>query len=338
MSALPARMKAVEIAAPGGPDVLRLGERPVPAPGQGEVLVKVAAAGVNRPDVEQRKGTYPPPPGASDIPGLEIAGTVAALGSAAPGAGAAGLNVGDAVCALVSGGGYAEYCTAPVPQCLPVPKGLGMAEAAALPETFFTVWQNVFDRARLQAGETILIHGGSSGIGTTAIQMAKAMGAARVLATAGSAEKCAACVNLGADRAINYNAEDFVEITLAETKNKGADVILDMIGGKYFERNIAALAIEGRLAVIALLGGRDAKLDLGLLLRKRLTVVGSVLRARPVAEKGAIADALRRQIWPLLAAGKIKPVIDSTFPLGDAAKAHARMESSAHVGKIVLKV
>ncbi|HEY7607720.1 MAG TPA: NAD(P)H-quinone oxidoreductase [Alphaproteobacteria bacterium] len=332
MTALPARMKAVEIAAPGGPEVLRLGERPVPAPGQGEVLVKVAAAGVNRPDVEQRKGTYPPPPGASDIPGLEIAGTVAALGP-----GTAGLHVGDAVCALVSGGGYAEYCTAPVPQCLPVPAGLGMVEAAALPETFFTVWQNVFDRARLKAGETILIHGGSSGIGTTAIQMAKAMGA-RVLTTAGSAEKCAACAKLGADRAINYNTEDFAEVVLAETRKKGADVILDMIGGKYFERNIAALAIEGRLAVIALLGGRDAKLDLGLLLRKRLTVVGSVLRARPVAEKGAVADALRRRIWPLLAAGKIKPVIDSTFPLADAAKAHARMESSAHVGKIVLTV
>ena len=333
MTALPARMKAVEIAAPGGPEVLRLGERPVPAPGQGEVLIKVAAAGVNRPDVEQRKGTYPPPPGASDIPGLEIAGTVVAAGP-----GADGLRAGDEVCALVSGGGYAEYCTAPVPQCLPVPQGLGMVEAASLPETFFTVWQNVFDRARLQAGETILIHGGSSGIGTTAIQMAKAMGAARVLATAGSAEKCAACQKLGADRAINYNTEDFVEIVVAETKKKGADVILDMVGGKYFERNIAALAIEGRLAVIALLGGRDAKLDLGLLLRKRLTVVGSVLRARPVGEKGAVADALRRNIWPHLAAGRIKPVIDSTFPLADAAKAHARMESSAHVGKIVLTV
>jgi len=332
MTAPPARMKAVEIAAPGGPEVLRLGERPVPAPAEGEVLVKVAAAGVNRPDVEQRKGTYPPPPGASDIPGLEIAGTVAALGP-----GATGLRVGDEVSALVSGGGYAEYCTAPVPQCLPVPKGLGMVEAAALPETFFTVWQNVFDRARLKAGETILIHGGSSGIGTTAIQMAKAMGA-RVLATAGSAEKCAACRKLGADRAVNYNTEDFVEAVAAETKKKGADVILDMVGGKYFERNVAALAIEGRLAVIALLGGRDAKLDLGLLLRKRLTVVGSVLRARPVAEKGAIAEALRRQIWPLIEQGKIKPVIDSTFPLADAAKAHARMETSAHVGKIVLKV
>lgn len=332
MSALPARMKAVEITTPGGPEVLRQGERPVPTPVEGEVLVKVAAAGVNRPDVEQRKGTYPPPPGASDIPGLEIAGTVAAVG---PGAG--GLKLGDPVCALVSGGGYAEYCTAPVAQCLPVPKGLGMIEAAALPETFFTVWQNVFDRARLKAGETILIHGGSSGIGTTAIQMAKAMGA-RVLATAGSDAKCAACTALGADRAINYNTEDFVEATLAETKKKGADVILDMVGGKYFERNIASLAIEGRLSVIALLGGRDGKLDLGLLLRKRLTVVGSVLRARPVAEKGAVAGQLRQHIWPLIANGKIKPVIDSTFPLADAAKAHARMESSAHVGKIVLTV
>jgi NADPH:quinone reductase len=332
MSALPARMKAIEIATPGGPEVLRPGERSVPQPADGEVLIKVAAAGVNRPDVEQRKGTYPPPPGASDIPGLEIAGTVAALGS-----GVSGVKIGDAVCALVSGGGYAEYCTAPMAQCLPVPKGLGMVEAAALPETFFTVWQNVFDRARLKAGETILIHGGSSGIGTTAIQMAKTMGA-RVLATAGSDEKCQACRKLGAERAINYNTEDFVEATLAETKKKGADVILDMVGGKYFERNIASLAIEGRLAVIALLGGRDGKLDLGLLLRKRLTVVGSVLRARPVAEKGAVADALRQHIWPLIAGGKIKPVIDSTFSLADAAKAHARMETSAHVGKIVLTV
>jgi NADPH2:quinone reductase len=304
----------------------------VPAPGDGEVLVKVAAAGVNRPDVEQRKGTYPPPPGASDIPGLEIAGTVAALG---PGAG--GIRVGDAVCALVSGGGYAEYCTAPAAQCLPVPKGVDMVQAASLPETFFTVWQNVFDRARLKGGETILIHGGSSGIGTTAIQMAKVMGA-RVLATAGSDEKCKACVALGAERAINYNTEDFAEVVLAETKKKGADVILDMVGGKYFERNVAVLAIEGRLSVIALLGGRDAKLDLALLLRKRLTVVGSVLRARPIAEKGAVAESLRREIWPLISAGKIKPVIDSTFPLADAAKAHARMETSAHVGKIVLKV
>ena len=332
MTALPARMKAIEIAAPGGPEVLRPGERPVPKPAEGEVLIKVAAAGVNRPDVEQRKGTYPPPPGASDIPGLEIAGTVVELGT-----GTNGLRLGDEVCALVSGGGYAEYCTAPAAQCLPVPKGLGMTEAAALPETFFTVWQNVFDRARLKAGETILIHGGSSGIGTTAIQMAKAMGA-RVLTTAGSDEKCEACRKLGADRAINYNTEDFAEVTLAETNKKGADVILDMVGGKYFERNIAALAIEGRLSVIALLGGRDAKLDLGLLLRKRLTVVGSVLRARPVSEKGAIAESLRREIWPLIAAGKIKPVIDSTFPLADAAKAHARMETSAHVGKIVLTV
>lgn len=332
MSALPARMKAIEIAQPGGPDVLKPGERPLPVPAHGEVLIKVAAAGVNRPDVEQRKGTYPPPPGASDIPGLEIAGTVAALGP-----GADGLAVGDAVCALVSGGGYAEYCTAPVPQCLPVPKGVGMVEAAALPETFFTVWQNVFDRARLKGGETILIHGGSSGIGTTAIQMAKAMGA-RVLATAGSDEKCAACTKLGADGAFNYNTQDFVEATLAATNKKGADVILDMVGGKYFERNIAALAIEGRLSVIALLGGRDAKIDLGLVLRKRLTVVGSVLRARPVSEKGAVAESLRREIWPLIAAGKIKPVIDSTFPLAAAAKAHARMETSAHVGKIVLTV
>lgn len=332
MTALPARMKAVEIATPGGPEVLRIGERPVPAPAHGEVLIKVAAAGVNRPDVEQRKGAYPPPPGASDIPGLEIAGAVAALGP-----GAQGLRVGDEVCALVSGGGYAEYCPAPVPQCLPVPKGLGLVEAAALPETFFTVWQNVFDRARLEAGETILVHGGSSGIGTTAIQMAKAMGA-RVLTTAGSAEKCAACEKLGADRAIDYRTEDFVEIVRAETAGQGADVILDMIGGQYLERNIAALAVEGRLAVIALLGGREAKLDLALLLRKRLTIVGSVLRARTVAEKGTVAVALRRRVWPLIESGKIVPVVDSTFPLAEAAKAHARMESSVHIGKIVLRV
>lgn len=332
MSELPARMKAIEIATPGGPEVLRQVERPIPAPAAGEVLIKVAAAGVNRPDVEQRKGTYPPPPGASDIPGLEIAGTVAALGPNAK-----GLAVGDRVCALVSGGGYAEYCTAPVEQCLPVPKGLDMAAAATLPETFFTVWQNVFDRAKLKAGETILIHGGSSGIGVTAIQMAKAMGA-RVLITAGSADKGAACVKLGADKAINYNTEDFVEVVKAETKSKGVEVILDMVGGKYFERNIAALAIEGRLSLIALLGGREAKIDLGLVLRKRLTIVGSVLRARPVSEKGAVAQSLRQHIWPLIESGKIKPVVDSRFPLADAAKAHARMESSAHIGKIVLTV
>jgi len=325
-------MKAIEIATPGGPEVLRQVERPIPAPAAGEVLIKVAAAGVNRPDVEQRKGTYPPPPGASDIPGLEIAGTVAALGPNAK-----GLAIGDKVCALVSGGGYAEYCTAPVEQCLPVPKGLDMASAATLPETFFTVWQNVFDRAKLQAGETILIHGGSSGIGVTAIQMAKAMGA-RVLVTAGSADKGAACVKLGADKAINYNNEDFVEVVKSETKGKGVEVILDMVGGKYFERNIAALAIEGRLSLIALLGGREAKIDLGLVLRKRLTIGGSVLRARTVAEKGAIARSLRQHIWPLIENGKIKPVVDSRFPLADAAKAHARMESSAHIGKIVLAV
>ncbi|MCW5770072.1 MAG: NAD(P)H-quinone oxidoreductase [Rhodospirillaceae bacterium] len=332
MNAVPARMKAVEITAPGGPDVLRLGERPVPQPAAGEVLIRVAAAGVNRPDVEQRKGTYPPPPGASDIPGLEIAGTVVALG-----AGAAGFAVGDQVCALVSGGGYAEYCTAPAAQCLPVPKGMDATHAAALPETYFTVWQNVFDRGRLKAGETILIHGGSSGIGTTAIQMAKAMGA-RVLATAGSADKCAACVKLGADRAIDYKTEDFVDIAKAETGGKGVDVILDMVGGKYFERNVAALAIEGRLSLIALLGGREAKIDLSLVLRKRLTIVGSVLRARTVAEKGAVAESLRRTIWPLIESGKIAPVIDSTLPLAEANKAHARMESSAHIGKIVLTV
>jgi putative PIG3 family NAD(P)H quinone oxidoreductase len=328
----PAQMNAIEIAAPGGPEMLRLAVRPMPAPARGEVLVKVAAAGVNRPDVEQRKGAYPPPPGASDIPGLEIAGTVAALGPDAK-----GFAVGDRLCALVSGGGYAEYCAAPVEQCLPLPRGLDMAAAASLPETFFTVWQNLFDRARLKRGETVLVHGGTSGIGVTAIQMAKAMGA-RVLATVGTPEKCVASAKLGAARAINYNSEDFVEAVKAETGGRGVEVILDMVGGKYFERNIAALAIEGRLAVIALLGGREAKLDLAQLLRKRLTVSGSVLRARSVAEKGAVAAALRREIWPLIESGKIVPVIDSKFPLAEAARAHARMESSAHIGKIVLTV
>jgi NADPH2:quinone reductase len=295
-------------------------------------LIKVAAAGVNRPDVEQRKGNYPPPPGAPDIPGLEIAGTVAALGPEA-----AGIAIGDRVCALVSGGGYAEFCAAPAAQCLPVPKGLDMVQAAALPETFFTVWQNMFDRGRLAAGETVLIHGGSSGIGTAAIQMAKATGA-RVLATAGSAEKCAACVKLGADRAIDYKTEDFVAAAKAETGGKGVDLILDMIGGKYLPRNLAALAIEGRLSLIALLGGREATIDLSLVLRKRLTIVGSVLRARTVAEKGLVAQSLRRAIWPAIEAGRIAPVIDSTFPFAEAEKAHARMESSAHIGKIVLTV
>ena len=329
---LPKTMKAVEIAQPGGPEVLRIAERPVPAMKPGEVLVKVAAAGVNRPDVEQRRGNYPPPPGASDIPGLEIAGTVVACGE-----GAGAWREGDAVTALVAGGGYAEYCSAPAEQCLPVPKGLSMAEAATLPETFFTVWHNVFDRVKLKSGEIFLVHGGSSGIGTTAIQLAKAFGA-KVYTTAGTAEKCEACLKLGADRAINYKTEDFAAIIKEETGGKGVNVILDMVAASYLKQNIASLATEGRIAMIALLGGREATIDLGQFLRKRITLTGSALRPRSIAEKGAIAKSLLQNVWPLIEAGKVKPVIDSTLPLADAAKAHARMESSAHIGKIALIV
>lgn len=333
MTAIPERMKTIEISQPGGPEVLRPGQRPVPRPANNELLIRVAAAGVNRPDVEQRRGHYPPPPGASDLPGLEIAGIVAAQG-----AGAARFAIGDRVCALVTGGGYAEYCAAPEPQCLPVPEPLSMAEAAALPETFFTVWQNLFDRARLKAGESVLIHGGTSGIGTTAIQLARALGAARIFATAGSEQKCAACCKIGADRAIDYNTEDFAAVIETETGGRGVDVILDMIAARYLAKNLASLAIEGRLAVIALLGGRDGTFDMSRLLRQRLTITGSVLRARSVAEKGAVARALEAKVWPLIAAGTVKPVIDSEFPLAQAAQAHARMETSAHIGKIVLTV
>ena len=329
---LPKTMKAVEIAQPGGPEVLRIAERPVPAMKPGEVLVKVAAAGVNRPDVEQRRGNYPPPPGASDIPGLEIAGTVVACGE-----GAGAWREGDAVTALVAGGGYAEYCTAPAEQCLPVPKGLSMAEASTLPETFFTVWHNVFDRVKLKSGELFLVHGGSSGIGTTAIQLAKAFGA-KVYTTAGTAEKCEACLKLGADRAINYKTEDFAAIIKEETGGKGVNVILDMVAASYLKQNISSLATEGRIAMIALLGGRESTIDLGQFLRKRITLTGSALRPRSIAEKGAIAKSLLHNVWPLIEAGKVKPVMDSTLPLADAAKAHARMESSAHIGKIALVV
>ena len=329
---LPRTMKAVEIAQPGGPEVLRIAERPVPAMKPGEVLVKVAAAGVNRPDVEQRRGNYPPPPGASDIPGLEIAGTVVACGE-----GAGAWREGDAVTALVAGGGYAEYCTAPAEQCLPVPKGLSMAEASTLPETFFTVWHNVFDRVKLKSGELFLVHGGSSGIGTTAIQLAKAFGA-KVYTTAGTAEKCEACLKLGADRAINYKTEDFAAIIKEETGGKGVNVILDMVAASYLKQNISSLATEGRIAMIALLGGRESTIDLGQFLRKRITLTGSALRPRSIAEKGAIAKSLLQNVWPLIEAGKVKPVMDSTLPLADAAKAHARMESSAHIGKIALVV
>ena len=329
---LPASMKIVEITAPGGPEVLKPATRPVPAPGAGEVLVKVAAAGVNRPDVAQRKGLYPPPPGASDIPGLEIAGTVVALGE-----GVTAYTIGDAVCALVSGGGYAEYAACPVPQTLPVPRGLSMIEAAAVPETFFTVWTNMIDRGHLAAGESFLVHGGTSGIGTTAIQLARARGA-RVLATAGSAEKVAACERLGAERGIDYRREDFVEIVKQATGGKGVDVILCIVGGEYLQRNIACLATEGRLLQVAVQGGAKAEINLGHVLMRRLTLTGSTLRPRSVAQKGAIAAALRREVWPLLEAGTVRPVIDRTFPLADAAKAHAVMEESSHIGKLVLTI
>jgi NADPH2:quinone reductase len=325
-------MRRIAAQGAGGPEVLAVERGPVPMPGAGEVLIKVAYAGVNRPDVMQRRGLYPPPPGASPILGLEIAGQVAALG-----ADVAGLGEGEAVCALVAGGGYAEYCTAPALQCLPVPKGLTLVEAAALPETFFTVWTNVFDRGRLQAGETFLVHGGTSGIGTTAIQLAHAFGA-RVLATAGSAEKCAFCKKLGAEAAINYRSEDFVEVARRLTGGKGIDLILDMVGGAYFQRNLRALAVEGRLVQIAFQDGSEVSCNLTPILLKRLTVTGSTLRPRSVAEKGMIAAALRERVWPLLEAGRIKPVIHKVFPLAEAAAAHALMESSAHIGKIMLAV
>jgi NADPH2:quinone reductase len=320
----------VEITAFGGPDVLRAAERPDPTPGAGEILIDVAAAGVNRPDTMQRHGAYPPPPGASDLPGLEVAGTVATLG-----AGVEGWSVGDRVCALVAGGGYATRCVAPAPQCLPVPGPLSLVEAAAVPETFFTVWTNVFERGRLQEGDTALVHGGSSGIGTTAIQLAVARGA-RVLVTAGSGEKCRACEGLGAARAINYRTEDFVEVVGQVTDGRGVDLVLDMVGGDYFPRNLSVLAVEGRLVQIALLGGSRSSIDLSLILRRRLTVTGSTLRPRTVAQKGAIADALRREVWPLLERGAVRPVIDRTFPLREAAAAHRLMESGGHIGKIVL--
>ncbi len=326
-------MKAIEISSFGAPDVLRLGERPVPAAGAGELLIRVAASGVNRPDVLQRTGNYPVPPGASDIPGLEVAGVIESGDTAAMAA--AGFKVGDRVCALVAGGGYAELCVAPVGQCLPVPQGLTDIEAASLPETFFTVWSNVFDRARLQAGETLLIQGGSSGIGVTAIQMAKALGA-RVIVTAGSDDKCAACVALGADHAINYKTHDFVEEAKRLTSGAGVNVVLDMVAGSYVAREIECLAEDGRLVIIAVQGGIKSEFNAGLVLRKRLLITGSTLRPRPVAFKAAIAQALKARVWPLLESGAIKPVIHSTFAAADAAKAHVLMESNQHIGKIVL--
>ena len=329
---LPETMTAIAIPKPGGPEALKPETRPLPKPGPTEVLVRVAAAGVNRPDVMQRMGMYPPPPGAPDIPGLEIAGEVVALGDKVT-----RLRTGDKVCALVPGGGYAEYCVADEAIALPVPKGLSMIEAAALPETFFTVWHNMMERGALKAGETVLIHGGTSGIGTTAIMIAKQFGA-KVITTAGSVEKCAACRKLGADVAINYKTEDFVAATKAATGGRGADLIIDIIGGDYVDRNFEAAALEGRIVQVSVQQGTKAIVDMRRLMQKRLTHTGSTLRPRPVPEKAAIARGLLAKVWPLIEAGKIKPVIDSTFPLADAPKAHARMESSAHIGKIVLVV
>ncbi len=326
-------MQVIAITNPGAPDVLRLADADTPTAGAGEVLIRVHASGVNRPDVLQRKGAYPPPAGASPIPGLEVAGVVASGDTEAMAA--AGLKVGDAVCALVAGGGYASWCVAPVVQCLPVPKGLSMVEAAALPETFFTVWSNVFDRAGLLAGETVLIQGGSSGIGVTAIQLAKAMGA-HVLVTAGSDEKCQACLDLGADHAINYRTSDFAERVLALTQGRGVDVILDMVAGSYVAREVGCLAEDGRLVIIAVQGGIDASFDASLVLRKRLKITGSTLRPRPIAFKAAIAAQLKATVWPLLEAGSVRVQIFKTFAAADAAQAHALMESNAHIGKIML--
>jgi NADPH2:quinone reductase len=325
-------MIAIEISHPGEPEVLVPVERPDPIPGSGEVLIKVAAAGVNRPDVMQRLGKYPPPPGASDIPGLEVAGTIVACGPDV-----AGWKPGDRVCALVAGGGYADLCAAPAPQCLPAPKGLELIAAAAMPETFFTVWTNVFERGRLRAGESILVHGGASGIGTTAIQLARAKGA-RVFATAGTADKCAACERLGAERAINYKETDFSIAMTELTGGRGVDVILDMVGAEYFARNLATLAVDGRLVEIATMRGAKTELNILAMMQRRLTVTGSTLRARSVAEKGAIAVALRAEVWPLVEAGAVKPIVHATFPLRDAAAAHRMIEADTHIGKLVLVV
>lgn len=323
-------MKAIEITAWGGPEVLQACERPPPEPGAGEVLIRVAAAGVNRPDVLQRIGAYPVPPGASDLPGLEVAGEIVGGDP-----GASGFVIGDRVCALVQGGGYAEFCVAPAQQCLSIPAGLSDAEGASLPETFFTVWSNVFDRARLAPEETLLVQGGTSGIGVCAIQMARALGH-RVFATAGSDDKARACESLGAERGINYRTEDFAAVVKQLTGGRGIDVILDMVAGSYVPRELSCLAEDGRLAIIALLGGMKAEIPLGDLLRRRLTITGSTLRPRSVSFKAAIAWALRERVWPLIEAGKIRPVIFRTFPLEQAADAHRLMESSAHIGKIVL--
>ncbi|MDB5938375.1 MAG: Alcohol dehydrogenase, zinc-binding domain protein [Polaromonas sp.] len=326
-------MRVIEITSFGAPEVLQAGTRPDPVPAAGEVLIRVRASGVNRPDVLQRTGNYPVPPGASDIPGLEVAGEI--VGGDAAAMSAANLKLGDRICALVAGGGYAELCVAPVGQCLPVPAGLSDIEAASLPETFFTVWSNVFERARLQQGETLLVQGGSSGIGVTAIQIAKAMGAT-VLVTAGTDDKCAACVALGADHAINYKTSDFVEQVKTLTSGRGVDVILDMVGGSYVSREVECLAEDGRLVIIAVQGGVKAEFNAGLVLRRRLTITGSTLRPRSLEFKTAIAAALKEKVWPLVASGAIKPVIHSTFAATDAAHAHTLMESNRHIGKIVL--
>ena len=332
MAAIPQTMTVVEIARPGPPEGLCPARRPVPRPGAGEALIRVAAAGVNYPDLLQRQGKYPPPPGASDVPGLEVAGQVVAVGE-----GATGLALGERVCALVTGGGYAEYCLAPAPQCLPVPRGMDDVSAAAIPETFFTVWANVFDRGGLRSGETLLVHGGSGGIGTTAIQLGREFGA-RVLATAGSPEKCAVCEELGAEKAIDHRREDFVAVVRERTGGRGVDVILDILGGEDTARNIASLAPGGRLVQIAFLKGPKVEVDLTPILQRRLTLTGSTLRPRTVEEKGAIAWALRGSVWPMLERGTVRPLVHRTYPLAEAAEAHRLMESRGHVGKIVLTV
>jgi len=327
---LPGEMTVVEIAAPGGPEQLKTARRPIPKPGDNEVLVRVEAAGVNRPDVMQRQGRYPPPPGASDLPGMEIAGEVVALG-----AGVSGVSLGDKVTSLLPGGGYAGYAIAAAPLLMPIPKGLSMVEAAAIPETFLTVWTNLFERGRCKAGDIVLIHGGTSGIGTIAIQLAKAWGA-RVFATAGSEAKARACEALGAVRGIDYKTEDFVEVIRAQTKGYGVDITLDMVAGSYVQRNLEIAAVEGRVVTISLLGGSRAEINVGMILTKRLTLTGSTLRSRTVAQKAAVADGVRQNVWPLIESGKVKPVIFKTFPLAEAAAAHRLMESSNHIGKIVL--
>jgi NADPH2:quinone reductase len=330
--ALPREMTVVEIAAPGGPEQLKAVVRPIPQPGDGEVLVQVAAAGVNRPDVMQRQGRYPPPPGASDLPGMEIAGQIVALGPKV-----SGWSIGDKITSLLPGGGYAAYAIAAAPLCMPIPEGLSMVEAAALPETYMTVWTNLFERGGCKAGDVVLIHGGTSGIGTTAIQLAAAWGA-RVFATAGSEEKARACEKLGAVLGINYRTQDFVEVIRAQTAGHGIDITLDMVAGSYVQRNLDVAAVEGRVVTISLLGGSRAEINMGTILTKRLTLTGSTLRSRTLAQKAAVADAVRRNVWPLLAAGRVRPVIYATFPLTEASEAHRLMETSKHIGKIVLTV